>query len=444
MSVDVAARLAEGAEAVRAIETYVAASCAIGRARGPLTVTGVREAYTAEAGMRLDALEADSVALGGLAGAVEEGVRLEGEALEAVLRSWQGVAGTAAAEFVERHLANGTAVAASLRAASGALRSLREELGSLVDQKVAAAVRFDDRWAAAHPVWLAEAETVLNGLADDVAIQVVAQQISPYLDRDVRSDWIPAMSDATGSVATAYDGAVARLADRPLPQFSSPATGSVAGQVSESMWASSPTPAAPVWGSAAAPLWGSAAPQLAQWTPGLSSGASPAPLGIGGVGGGLPALIGRIVEALGSYSGPTNLGIVDDPKTLRELEAEKDISGQTEEADPETDAELATGELDPSLEKPLPPTPITPAAPMPPPITPADTQPIGGAPVSQPLPTQPTAPPEPTGLVQPTPPSAPLAAEARSDPVTVDTTRSNPEPKTPCSIAMDELPQVGQ
>ena len=69
-----------------------------------------------------------------------------------------------------------------------------------------------------------------------MAIQVVAQQISPYLDRDVRSDWIPAMSDATGSVATAYDGAVARLADRPLPQFSSPATGSVAGQVSESMW----------------------------------------------------------------------------------------------------------------------------------------------------------------------------------------------------------------
>ena len=70
-----------------------------------------------------------------------------------MLRSWQGVAGTAAAEFVERHLANGTAVAKRL---CGPRRErcdrCGKNFGSLVDQKVAAAVRFDDRWAAAHPV----------------------------------------------------------------------------------------------------------------------------------------------------------------------------------------------------------------------------------------------------------------------------------------------------
>ena len=80
MSIDVAAKLAQGAAAVGAIETYVAASHAVGCPTAGLSVAGVRELYASEAGLRLDALDADSEALSGLADAAVEGMRLEAEA----------------------------------------------------------------------------------------------------------------------------------------------------------------------------------------------------------------------------------------------------------------------------------------------------------------------------------------------------------------------------
>ena len=461
MSADVAARLAEGSAAVGAIETYVEACHAVGRVAGGLSSADVRELYAAEAGMRLDALDADSVALAGLARVAEEGLRLEAEALDAVRRAWQGASGTAAAEFVERHLASGAAMAASLREASSALRSLREKLSDLVDEKVGAAVRFDDRWAAEHPVWLAEAEAVLQGLADAVAVDVGARQISPYVHSDVQSDWIPAMRGATDSVATAYDGAVARLSDRPISQFESPGTVSPTAAVPAppllpappEQWASAGTPQ---WGSAGTPQWGSAGTPRPQWgsvAAGAPSTMSSGLPDIGGVGGGLPGLVARIADVLGAYPGSPELPAADGLKPhlkadrKPQKEAKDDGKGDAgtgddaKEAAPERNSEAPPDQVG----KPVIDTPV--------PSVPPEIKSVGGAPVTPPSQVPPSQSPPPVQPVNPpvlvtAPPAPPaplpppLAAEAGAS-------AGKPRPtdaavRTPCSIAADELPQVGQ
>ena len=477
MSADVAARLAEGSAAAGAIETYVEACHAVGRVAGGLSSADVRELYAAEAGMRLDALDADSVALARLARVAEEGLRLEAEALDAVRRAWQGASGTAAAEFVERHLASGAAMAASLREASSALRSLREKLSDLVDEKVGAAVRFDDRWAAEHPVWLAEAEAVLQGLADAVAVDVVARQISPYVHSDVQSDWIPAMRGATDSVATAYDGAVAP-AERPsdfavrksrngFPHRCSASAAIVAGPAGAvgfggtPQWGSAGTPqwgsaGTPQWGSAGTPQWGSAGTPRPQWgsvAAGAPSTMSSGLPDIGGVGGGLPGLVARIADVLGDYPGSPELPAADGLKPhlkadrKPQKEAKDDGKGEAgtgddaKEAAPERNSEAPPDQVG----KPVIDTPV--------PSVPPEIKSVGGAPVTPPSqvppsqsspPVQPVNPPvlvtAPPAPPAPLPP--PLAAEAGAS-------AGKPRPtdaavRTPCSIAADELPQVGQ
>lgn len=477
MSIDVAAKLAQGAAAVGAIETYVAASQAVGLPAGGLTVAGVRELYAAEAGMRLDAIAADSDALAKLADTAEEGMRLEAEACDAVRESWQGASGTAAAEFVERHLAGGAALVAALRDASAALRSLRDELAALVEHKVGTAVDFDDRRAAEHPVWLAEAEAVLQGLADDVAVEVVARHISPFVDGDVQSDWMPAMRDATDSVAAAYDEAVTRLSDRPGPQFASPGTGSAGAfppGPADDTWSAPPAPAGPLqqqqWSPPAQAQW-------PQWPSGLSNAMSSGLPDIGGLGGasgmggGLSALIGRIADVLGSYAGSPDLSATDEitppqpkvngdssTKSGDEKSADRESDPDQSEQDQEADSETIPGRGDepvaevpaaavaqpiggvplaqlapPELPQPVPlapPAPLTQAAQLPEPVPPRQVEPAATDPAS------PSAPPS-----QPLP--HPLAAEAAATPARV-TAKPAEKPETPCSIAADELPQVGQ
>ncbi len=474
MSIDVAAKLAQGAAAVGAIEKYVAASHAVGCPAAGLSVAGVRELYASEAGLRLDALDADSEALAGLADAAEEGMRLEAEAHESVRQAWQGASGTVAAEFIERHLATGSAVVESLRDASTALRSLRDELAGLVEQKVGAAVHFDDRWAAEHPVWLAEAEAVLQGLADDIAVEVVSRQISPYIDGDVQSAWIPAMRDATDSVSTAYDGAVARLSDRPAAHVDDAHFGD-AGTGAPS---AAPLPAAapPQSGAAAQAAW-------PQWASGLSSAMSPGMSGLSGLGGGglglpglgggdlggaagltggLPALIGRIADALGSYSGPPDLSATDElgPRHRGVHGDGKKSEGQEDQKDaPGPDS----GEQSDSPGEAVPSQGEGPVAEASAPAVQSEERPFGGAPVAQPAPQVPppptvSAPPpaqvapspgpvqsRPVEPVMTGPPTLPppLAAEVGAKPAAAAVKPAG-KPETPCSIAADELPQIGQ
>lgn len=461
MSGDVGERLATGEPAVGTVETYVAACRALGRPVAGVTVAGIRDAYAAEAGMRLHTLDADSAALARLAHAAEEGLSVEREALDVLRRAWQGRSGDAAAESVERHWVDGAGVAGALRDAAEVMRSLRTDLGSLVDQKVAAAVEVDSRRAAQHPGWLAEARAVLEGVADDVAVEVVARQIGPYVDGDVAADLMPAMRAGTDSVAAAYDGALARLSERPTNRFDSPAPNlGEWGQPGDRVSAESAPPQVPV-PAAAAPWAPSAGPS--PWSAGLPAG-FPAGLsnfgaqsGLGGFGGTLPSMVGQIADMLGGYADPLDpvrrsrgnplRSALDDKPDAKESELQQD-------KEPEQQQDDANDEKKPIGGVPVPGTergPATEPVLADPAIQPQVTEAPDSAPPVQMATTQtpPTEPPAAAPVpVLPTVPrrAAPLAAEVPDPvaPVSPSTGAAADSQKTPCAIAADELPQVGQ
>ena len=83
----------------------------------------------------------------------------------------------------------------------------------MVDGKVAAATAIDDRRLAERADWLAAAKTVTTGAGDRaVASELIDQEVKPFVDNDIRSDWLAAMRTTTASVAASYDAATAGLA----------------------------------------------------------------------------------------------------------------------------------------------------------------------------------------------------------------------------------------
>ncbi len=214
MTFDVAACLDQGRPSVSHTQTYVAACHALGYQHPDLTANGAQviEWYGAEDGMDLAVLDADCARLRSAANAAEEALGLERDAAAALAAAWAGESGSAAGDFVDRHCAAATAVAAVLRDAADSCAALRDALWRLVGDKVHAAVTIDDRRAEARPAWLAAAQTVMSGAADRAeATDVVTHQITPYVDADIRTDWLGAMRAATTSVAAAYDDALNRL-----------------------------------------------------------------------------------------------------------------------------------------------------------------------------------------------------------------------------------------
>ena len=77
--------------------------------------------------------------------------------------------------------------------AADAIATLRDELWRAVDAKVRDVRRLaTDGWRAAE--WLAAAQTVTTGAGDRAAAsELVDQQIKPFVDNDIRSDWLGAM-----------------------------------------------------------------------------------------------------------------------------------------------------------------------------------------------------------------------------------------------------------
>lgn len=465
MSADVSERLAEGETALGTLETYLAACRALGRPVGGVTAAGVRDAYTAEAGMRLRALDADSAALAELARAAEEGVRIEREALGVLAHAWQGESGDAAGEFVGRHCAAGAAVAVGLQDAARALRSLRSELGGLVDEKVGAAVDVDSRRSAQHPAWLAEARTVLEGVADKVAVEVVARQIGPYVDGDIAADLMPAMQAGTDSVAAAYDAALARLSARsdldsawgePARPPTDPGPRQPLAPAASAQ--SNPPPAFPTW-SAPAPSapWSATFPggfQAGLPDPGAAGGLGGLG-GFGGFGGSLSSLVGRIADELGGYAAPP-AAVPGRSRTRDKEAAAKDPGEQISTEHPAAEEDLAAAEKDlvggtpvPRPDQPPAPSSVPPDLPSvnaPAVVTPpaVSVQPpvsLAVPPLAVPgdLPATPASSAGPPIAPKRLPPT--FAAEA---PEPVATTAPADSHKTPCAIAADELPQVGQ
>lgn len=385
MTADVTTRLAAGDAALGNIGTYVEACAMLGRAAPDLTAARVREWYGAEAGLRLDALESDTAAVESLARALDEAVTVVRSALGTVLQAWKGEAGFAGAETVDGQCASGDGLVDSLRATAGVLRSLREQLGQLVDEKVATTLRVDDSRMAEHPAWLPQARALLRGVADSSALDALAQQIGPYVDGDIQGDWLPAMRSSTDSVAAAYDDAVARMSDRPASAAPSPA-------------ATPPQPVAP------------SAPPPAPWGSGLSAPALP---GLPDLGGGLPTLVAQIADILGSYADVAPES-GDGPEDLIH-----GGSGGSAEPEPEI--------------KDSAPQPVSE------PITPPEPAVVPPAAVADPAPVTNESPaPAEEAPVPPVPPPL-LAAEVPAQPA-----EAPGDPRTPCAIAADELPQVGQ
>lgn len=310
----------------------------------------IQEWFYAEDGLRLDALDFDSAALAAAAVNSEQAARVQREALDALTAGWHGGSGSRAVEFLARHCESSDRVVAALRDGAAELTALSEKLGHVVDAKVDAALSGD--WAASR---------------------------SP--------------DDST----TAFDTAVNRLGELPVPRFETPLV---------------PTPPTPPTFDPMVPVTGMVPdpsrpapspipPQQAApgWDPGLSG------VGLPNLGGSLAGLINQIAQALGPYS--------DTP-----------VSDTSQSDTSQSDA---------------PPKPTNDSVADVKPVAPEQQSPVDAAPpVDAPLAAEVTSPA--ITAVQPsaTPPIPPAPPAPPAEPAATDDTA------TPCEIAADELPQVGQ
>ena len=143
--------------------------------------------------------------------------------LAALSGAWHGRGASASREFLMRHADAAAAAAAAVRTAAEALAALRDNLWQIVDGKVAAAMAIDDRRLTERADWLAAAQTVTTGAGDRAAAsELIDQEVKPFVDNDIRSDWLTAMRTTTASVTASYDAATAGLATDPAAVFEVP------------------------------------------------------------------------------------------------------------------------------------------------------------------------------------------------------------------------------
>lgn len=454
---DVAGRLAEGAPAVERVGTYVLACRQVGYQHPDLTVHAaqVRDWYAHEDGLDLRALDADCAALSAAAAFADDAVRRQAGLTAELAGAWSGRGAGVAREFLWRHEQSAAAVRDGLRRAADTMAALRDELWRAVDTKVRAVLDIDDRRVAQRAEWVAAAQSVTTGTGDRAAAsELVDQQIKPFVDNDIRSDWLGAMHAAMAFVTAAYDAAIARLDAGGVATFDVPgelgpswappdeppiATApAAAASISPSAVPSAPFAAvadtipAPV--AAPAVDTAAAAPAAAPFAGPLPAAAAPAmppasPMpSLGELGGGTPSLgtgvsgIGQqLADMIGGLLGSSDApsadapgvdppGQVDEPndpsaeqdKTAQDKTAE-DKAAEDETTEPVDAADESVPDDDPASDQ---------------------SEPDAG---SEPAPT-PVPPPLPD-------PEAPIPAAVPD---------ALPKERTPCEIAADELPQVGE
>jgi hypothetical protein len=270
---------------------------------------------------------------------------------------------------------------------------------------------------------------------------VVHRQVIPYVDNDIRNDWLAAMSSANASVAASYDAAIHALASTRDVSFDipgdlgpswKPAFDEHSGVEAAPAVSSSATPLSTVPAAASGPL--PPIPETSQALPttgdaaslppesadplgdaaGLSTGAGGLG-GLGGMTGGIGGVVGSIVDSIGSLLGSLAGGLGggpgagDDPLDLDDPLVEDD----TESADPDKPDEPAET-VNADNDVPAAPGIENPSA----------AAEVVGEPAAQPL----DAP-----IVAPPPAEQPPPTAAPPD-----------DASTPCEIAEDQLPQVGQ
>ncbi|OBG88307.1 hypothetical protein A5698_24510 [Mycobacterium sp. E136] len=432
---------------VAEFEQYVLACQCLGYRHPDLTAHAgqVRDWYAAEDGLDLGALETDCAAMQSVARAAEDALaRLEAQ-LDTLSTAWQGAGASASREFLRRHGQAATVAATAVRTAASALAELRERLWTAVDDKVAKVTAIGDGVQARRADWLAAAQTVTTGAGDRaVASELVDHEVKPFVDTVVGGDWLAAMRAATDAIEAAYEAVMAQLAPETGAVFDvpgqlgpadttppPPAPGVAPAPVTPAGWAapaavSPPLPAAPSPPLPAAPPPVPAAPPPLPAAPPPPT--EPAASALPSLGGGVPDLGGafsgfgqQLSDLIGGLLGEGALdGELDDPtqsdaEELAEDNAEELAEDTEEDEDEEKDEEDGA-----ELEEPTVEEPVCAAAPAE----------VAEAPVEEPPAA--TVPPEPP-VPQPLAPLEPLAAPAEP-----------PTAGTPCEIAADELPQVGE
>jgi len=455
---DVGARLAEGRPAVEHTQTYVQACHVLGYQHADLTAhsSQVQDWYDTETGLDLRVLDDDSAAIRAAVNTIDEALWLQRGQLTEIAAAWTGSGADSATQFLQRHCDTAAEVVAHVRAAAEGYAALRDSLWQVVDGKAATAVAIDDRRLGERSSWLAAAQTVTAGVGDSAAEELVRQHVNPYVDNDIRVDWLTAMRAAAASAEASYDAAIdalsltrdvyfeipGELGPRWQPVFDEPPGRSPAkATIPETPTPADVVPTVPAAASAPAPLppppptqppgalddWSSVPSDLAGPlgdTGGLSSGAGN--LGsLGGLGGGLGGLVGKIVDGIGGlvgsladgFSDPSGSGdpLLDDP--LDDDDPLGDDADATDDDDIDDDSD-DLGNADTADAEPV--STNEDAADE----APAESPPAAGDSVDEPVAQQVT--PEP-------PDAAPQAAPA-----------PQPDGSTPCEIAADELPQAGQ
>lgn len=484
---DTSARLAEGLPGVADIESYVAACRALGYQHPELTNHGgqVRDWYVSEDGMNLRALDADCAAMQAVSVIVGEAFARQDAQRATLAAAWQGAGAQASRAFLLRHAEASADTVAAVRTGAHALADLRDRLWRAVDDKVATVLMIADGVQPRRGEWLAAAQTVTTGSGDRaVASELVDQEVKPFVDNVIGGQWLSAMRTAAEAIEAAYEGASAELASGATTTFEVPGelgpsgssdrgdgmgTAAPAAGVAPASSAPAALPGRAVTGSSAAPVtpagWSpSAAPPAASFA-GPPAAAAPAPAGPApldagagsgtaapsapSLGGGLPD-IGSGLSSFGQQLGDLFGGLlggggldrdalgVDEPHEFDDLD-ESDEPGERDELDDLDEAE----DLDD-------------------PDNPDDVVHTEGGPESEESEqnseemlddADTDCPPQPPAAVPvDVPPEEPAATPPPAEPVTVSPERlavapdppAEPQGGTPCEIAADELPQVGE
>jgi hypothetical protein len=452
---DAAARLADGRLAVERTQDYVWACHVLGYQHPDLTVhdSQVRDWYDSEDGLDLCALDDDCVKLRAAVHASEQALAMQRAQLAELAAAWTGMGANAAMEVLQRHCDSGSEVTAAVRAAAERCAALRDDLWRALDAKVAAAMSIDDRRLAERPAWLSAAQSVKSGTDEELAQDLVEQRIKPYVDNDIRIDWLTAMRSALASVDAVFDTVIDALAVTPPVCFETP--GKLGGESSageaivpmtrapgEPAAASAPAPPANTMPAAVTPLAPMPAtlpadlldglppvPPLSDWASPLgdsSAGMSAGTGNFGGLGGlgslagSVAGIVGNIVDGIGGLiasltdglGDPSESSLLGDP-----LDDASEVADGPDDGEP-VDQGDQPDDITPeeSSENPLPTADL-------------DDQPVQ-EPTAPPMASPPAAPgPEPAPPAEPPPPAP---------------SESEPDASTPCEIAADELPQAGR
>jgi hypothetical protein len=445
---DVAGRLAEGQPAVEHTQTYLRACQLLGYHDPELTArpNQIRDWYDREEGLDLRALDGDCAQLRAAVAAVMEALRLQRAQVDELAAAWSGPGAQSAVAFLQRHCDAADTVATEVRAAAQRCESLRDNLWHLVDVKVATAIAIDDRTAAHRPAWLAAAAAITAGAGDRrTAEELVEQEIKPYVDNDIRTNWLTAMRSTQAGIAASYDMVIDRFAAAaparfeipedlgpgrapflPAPAGARAVTAPVAPAAA--FPAPAPDPALPAAPAALTPPTNptTAAPPMPDLGTGLG-GASAMPASAGSATGlgGLGGLASRIVDAMSGLLGSA-ADQLNDPSRLDDPPGTPDAH-ETHEAHDDTTDDDDKSEAEPDKPDEIQPVTAQEAKQVDGPPPADEPAPIDGPP--------PAAGPPPDG-----PPPADAPPPAAAPPVAAPPSGG----KTPCEIAADELPKAGQ